>query len=59
MSSSKREQSLVSQNAGQFATTRWSMAGQPVRLRFVMKDADLYSLRFRDPANTTDRKQAP
>jgi len=33
---------------------RWSgnpdlsrLAGQPVRLRFVMKDADLYSLRFR------------
>lgn len=25
--------------------SRW--AGQPVRLRFVMKDADLYSLRFR------------
>jgi hypothetical protein len=23
-------------------------AGQPVRLRFVLKDADLYSLRFRD-----------
>ena len=23
------------------------LAGQPVRLRFVMKDADLYSLRFR------------
>ena len=23
------------------------VAGQPVRLRFVMKDADLYSLRFR------------
>ena len=24
-----------------------SLAGKPVRLRFVMKDADLYSLRFR------------
>jgi hypothetical protein len=24
-----------------------SLAGQPVRLRFAMKDADLYSLRFR------------
>ena len=23
------------------------IAGRPVRLRFVMKDADLYSLRFR------------
>ena len=23
------------------------IAGEPVRLRFVMKDADLYSLRFR------------
>jgi hypothetical protein len=23
------------------------LAGQPVRLRFVMKDADLFSLRFR------------
>jgi hypothetical protein len=25
-----------------------SLAGQPVRLRFLMKDADLYSLRFAD-----------
>lgn len=25
-----------------------ALAGKPVRLRFVMKDADLYSLRFRD-----------
>lgn len=25
------------------------VAGQPVRLRFVMKDADLYALEFRDP----------
>ena len=24
------------------------IAGKPVRLRFVMKDADLYSLRFRE-----------
>ncbi len=24
-----------------------SLAGRPVRLRFVMKDADLYSIRFR------------
>ena len=24
-----------------------ALAGKPVRLRFVMKDADLYSLRFR------------
>lgn len=24
-----------------------AMAGKPVRLRFVMKDADLYSIRFR------------
>ena len=24
-----------------------SLAGKPVRFRFVMKDADLYSLRFR------------
>ena len=24
-----------------------SLAGQPVRLRFVLKDADLYSIRFR------------
>ena len=23
------------------------LAGQPVRLRFVLKDADLYSIRFR------------
>lgn len=36
------------------ATMKWklgaslgALAGQPVRLRFVMKDADLYSLRFR------------
>jgi hypothetical protein len=35
-------------------TVRWkggsnvgSLAGQPVRLRFVMKDSDLYSIRFR------------
>ena len=25
-----------------------ALAGKPVRLRFVMKDADLYSLRFKD-----------
>lgn len=25
------------------------LAGQPVRLRFVMKEADLFALRFRDP----------
>ena len=24
------------------------LAGKPVRLRFVMKDADLFSFRFRD-----------
>ena len=24
------------------------LAGRPIRLRFVMKDADLYSLRFRE-----------
>ena len=24
-----------------------SLAGKPVRLRFVMKDADLYSMRFK------------
>ena len=24
-----------------------ALAGQPVRIRFVMKDADLYSIRFR------------
>jgi hypothetical protein len=28
-------------------TTLEELAGKPVRLRFVMKDADLYSLRFR------------
>ena len=29
------------------------LAGQPVRLRFVMKDADLFSFRFRnDDAET-------
>ena len=27
-----------------------SLAGKPIRLRFVMKDADLYALRF-DPGN--------
>ena len=25
-----------------------SLAGKPVRLRFVMRDADLYAVRFRD-----------
>ena len=31
------------------STARLSdIAGRPVRLRFVMKDADLYSLRFRE-----------
>jgi hypothetical protein len=25
----------------------WKMAGKVVRLKFVMRDADLYSLRFR------------
>ena len=25
-----------------------ALVGKPVRLRFVMKDADLYSLRFKD-----------
>ena len=25
-----------------------SLAGKPVRLRFIMKDADLYSIRFRN-----------
>ena len=24
------------------------LAGRPVRLRFIMKDADLYSIQFRD-----------
>lgn len=28
-----------------------ALAGTPVRLRFVMKDADLYSLRFANPGN--------
>jgi len=28
---------------------RGNASGKPVRLRFVMKDADLYSLRFRPP----------
>ncbi len=27
---------------------RHSLSGLPVRLRFVMKDADLYSIQFRD-----------
>jgi hypothetical protein len=25
-----------------------ALSGKPVRLRFVMKDADLYSIRFRN-----------
>ena len=33
--------------AWQKGTDVSSLAGQPVRLRFAMKDADLYSLRFR------------
>ena len=28
-----------------------SLEGKVVRLRFVLKDADLYSIRFRDPAS--------
>jgi hypothetical protein len=35
---------VVSWKAGSDVST---LAGRPVRLRFVMKDADLYSLRFR------------
>jgi hypothetical protein len=27
--------------------TKDDLGGKPVRLRFVMKDADLYSIRFR------------
>jgi len=32
------------------ATDLTALAGKPVRIRFVMKDADLYSLRFREAA---------
>jgi len=35
--------------AWQSGTDLSTLAGRPVRLRFAMKDADLYSLRFRDP----------
>jgi len=35
---------VVSWNDGSDVST---LAGKPVRLRFVMKDADLYSIRFR------------
>jgi hypothetical protein len=31
-----------------FGSSVAALAGKPVRLRFVMKDADLYSIRFRD-----------
>jgi hypothetical protein len=33
-------------NRRELFVDRW-LAGQPVRLRFVMKDADLFALRFR------------
>jgi len=41
-----------------------SLAGKPVRLRFLMKDADLYSFRFSKLAasaaqSSTDRQTAP
>ena len=39
-------QRVVSWKGGQNLS---SLAGQPVRLRFVLKDADLYSFRFREP----------
>jgi hypothetical protein len=29
-----------------------SLAGQAVRLRFVLQDADVYAFRFRDPETT-------
>ena len=32
-----------------------ALAGQPVRLRFELRDADLYSLQFRRPASTDKR----
>ena len=32
-----------------------TLAGKPVRLRFELRDADLYSLRFRSPASTNQR----
>ena len=32
------------------------LAGTPVRLRITMRDADLYSLRFRDRGNTDERR---
>jgi len=34
-----------------------SLAGTPVRLRFVMEDADLYSLRFHGPDDIRGREQ--
>jgi hypothetical protein len=35
-----------------------TLAGQPVRIRFVMKDADLYAFRFQPEDSTPPRKAA-
>ncbi|UCG15602.1 MAG: hypothetical protein JSV19_09935 [Phycisphaerales bacterium] len=36
-----------------------TLAGRPVRIRFVMKDADLYSIRFGPPAPLPGERRAP
>jgi hypothetical protein len=30
-----------------------ALSGQPIRLRFVLKDADLYAIRFSEPSSLT------